>query len=83
MQQSILQRQLSHNRTTITLLHEQQNFLHKLEKKLFRKSDVNNPNTYPAFARLNVVRNTLRKNAERLQNLAELQIILKQAIRGN
>jgi hypothetical protein len=83
MEQALLQRQLSHNRRTITKLLDTQQVLRRTEKKLFRKSHITDPKTYQYFVRLNVVRDSLRKISTRLQLLAELQIILKKAIRGN
>lgn len=76
-----LQSQLAYNRQTITFLQEQKIVLKAAERVLFRLSDKENKNTHRMFLKLNQIRDEMRYNNARLKNLAELQIVLKRAIR--
>lgn len=76
-----LQSQLAYNRQTITFLQEQKIVLKAAERVLFRLSDKEDKNTRRMFLKLNQIRDEMRYNNARLKNLAELQIVLKRAIR--
>jgi hypothetical protein len=81
MKQAALQSQLAHNRHTITNLLENRIILRAAERVLFKLSDKDDKNTARIFKKLNAIRDEIRVNDRRLANLAELQIVIKRAIR--